>query len=77
VRSQEAREEQTLDIGAAVLGASALWLVPVAVVLLGVVFANLDPRSGVVVRLAVYGYLPTVIVWLVVARHRRRVRRPD
>jgi len=61
----------------AVLGASALWLVPVAVVLLGVVFANLDPRSGVVVRLALYCYLPTVIVWLVVARHRRRVRRPD
>ncbi|GAA1976468.1 hypothetical protein GCM10009798_42090 [Nocardioides panacihumi] len=77
MKSQVAREEQTLDIAAAVLVAAALWLLPVGAVLLGVALAHLDPRLHAVVGLAVYGYLPTVVVWLVVARRRRRVSRAD
>lgn len=76
VKAQVEREEQTLDIAAAVLGAALLWLVPVGVALLGVAFADLDSRSQGVVRLAVFGYLPTVIVWLLVARRRKRSIRP-
>lgn len=73
MKSQPERERQTLDIAEAVLWPAALWTVVVVAALLSVAYVGLDVRFQRVVGVAVFGYLPTVATWLLVARLGRRI----
>jgi hypothetical protein len=71
VRDQAERDEQTLDIAAAVLGSAAVWGLLVAGLAIVVsIVGTLDDRFGVVVPFVLVGYAATIVRRLSSARTR-------
>jgi hypothetical protein len=71
VRSQAAREAQTLDIAVVVLSAAA-WLVVVGLAAVaGAILDDFNSRR-VMPTIAFFGFWPTVIAWRLAAGQRRR-----